>query len=217
MNIKANLSRLWLIALAFANPSCNHQQAAVTRMLLPGQVLVTVPAVPETVDQSSTGERVQVRNLFETALYPGEQKTEVRKYCGLRNFTGDLLEQTLTQAGFTVQWSLRIDDWVDVALRFRRGALYGDMVSLGDDKHDCRAFLIRVQMAVDMERPAAWAQPFFRACGAFDTNAVFPYSPDVYPPRAPEQFSPCQPVERPVNFNRWLLSDGVLRETPIPK
>jgi hypothetical protein len=211
MNINANLCRVWLSVLAFANPSCNHQQGVVTRMLLPGQQLIQIPAPPGMSNRSASGELAPVRFLLDTAMYPGEgEKMEIAKYCGLAKYDDHVLERTLVSAGFEVQWGLRFGDtWPQHWMRFRRGALYGDLVTYGDTARECRAFIIRVQVVADPDHPTPWSGPFLLSCSEFTPSPRFPFPADVYPVRDPDpSHSACKrsEVER---FYKFLPNLGL--------
>lgn len=198
-----------------AMSGCQRPAPAVPRMLLPGQQLIQIPAPPGAGNRSASGQLSPVRFLFETAMYPGEKpKMDISVFCGLEKFSDAAMEQVLTQAGFDFQWALRFaDEWPERGLRFRRGALYGDLYTQGDDAHQCRVFLVRVQLAVDPQSPLPWAEPFLSACDAFTPNAKFPFGPEVYPVSGRD---PQKPACRNSDANPYykFLVDLPLRDKP---
>lgn len=171
---------------------CYRPAPVGPRMLLPGQQVVQIPAPPGMSNRSARSELTPVQFLVDTAMFPGERdKLEIAKYCGLAKYDDHVLERTLVSAGFEVQWGLRLGDtWPQHWMRFRRGALYGDLVTYGDSERECRAFVIRVQVVNDAEHPTLWSGPFLLSCSEFTPSPRFQFPAEAYPVRNPD---PAQP------------------------
>lgn len=178
------MNRLWHIAnILFAGVLVSACTATKqVRRLVDGQVRILIPA-----PRGSRNGATAVNVLLDTVLLPGEQKTELLELCGQRLEAAELLERALSDAGFTLNFTTRIDDgaarWF--GLRMRRGNLYGDINSESDSSESCRVYLVRVQLVQSGESPVPWltpwAEPYVPCKWANSDEKNFPFPPNVYP------------------------------------